>query len=221
MKNSLLRLQAMDAAYSGPLPNHNAFWKWGPKAPKVALYNNVFRADADSWEHGGSAGMYMAPPPNKLADCENNTMVWLGSGPFPKSLPSTFNGKPCFTITTDKSVWDKAVAQWKANHPTTLRDRGAPIVSLFSPGVTGKTKLKRTVTLTATAVDDREVAGVQFKLNGQNIGAEVTTEAPTTKFNLTWDSRTKPNGRYTLTATARDVAGNTQTSAGVTVEIKN
>jgi len=36
-----LWLQAMDAAYSGPLPNHNSFWKWDPKAPKVALYNNI------------------------------------------------------------------------------------------------------------------------------------------------------------------------------------
>jgi len=220
MKNSLLRLQAMDAPYSGPVPNHNAFWKWDPLAPMIALYNNIFRADADSWEHSGS-GMYMAPPPGKLADCENNIMVWLGSGPFPETLPATFNGKPCFTITTDQSVWDTAVAQWKANHPTTLSDVGAPIVSLFSPGLVGSTTLTGIVTLTATAVDDRDVAGVQFKLDGQPIGAEVTTEAPTTKFTLTWDSHTKPNGRYTLTATARDGAGNMQTSAGVTVTISN
>ena len=220
MKNSLLRLQAMDAPYSGTPPNHNAFWKWDPKAPKVALYNNIFRADADSWEHGKS-GMYLAPPPGKLADCADNTMVWLGSGRFPEPLPSTFNGKPCFTITTDKSVWDTAVAQWRANHPTTLSDVAAPIVSLFSPGIVGSTTLKGTVTLTATAVDDREVAGVQFKLDGQPIGAEVTSEAPLTKFTLTWDSHTKSNGKYTLTATARDAAGNTQTATGVTVTISN
>ncbi len=220
MKNSLLRLQAMDAPYSGTPPNHNAFWKWDPKAPKVALYNNIFRADEDSWEHSKS-GMYMAPPPGKLADCADNTMVWLGSGRFPEPLPSTFNGKPCFTITTDKSVWDTAVAQWRANHPTTLSDVGAPIVSLFSPGIVGSTTLKGTVTLKATAVDDREVAGVQFKLDGQNIGAEVTSEAPLTKFNLTWDSHTKPNGKYILTATARDAAGNAQTATGVTVTISN
>jgi len=165
--------------------------------------------------------MWMAPPPGKLADCENNTMVWLGAGPFPEPLPSTFNGKPCFAITTDKSVWDNAVAQWKANHPTTLSDVAAPIVSLFSPGLVGSPTLTGTVPLTATAVDDRDVAAVQFKLNGQNLGAEVTTEAPLTKFTLTWDSHTKANGTYTLTATARDGAGNTQTSTGVTVTISN
>jgi len=193
MKNSLLRLQAMDAAYSGPLPNHNSFWKWDTKAPKVALYNNIFRADEDSWESGSGAQMWMGPPPGKLADCENNVMVWLGPGNFndvlrargEQALPATFNGKPCFTITTDKSVWDTAVAQWKANHPTLVSDVGAPIVSLFSPGTVGSTTLKGTVTLTATAVDDREVAGVQFKLNGQNLGGEVRSESTPTKFKLT------------------------------------
>jgi chitinase len=38
-------------------------------------------------------------------------MVWLGPGPFPGSLPS------CFTVTTDRSVWDTAVRSWEAAHP--------------------------------------------------------------------------------------------------------
>jgi hypothetical protein len=77
------------------------------------------------------------------------------------------------------------------------------------------------VQVTATAVDDRDVAGVRFKLNGRNIGSEVTTEAPITKFTLLWDSRGLPNGTYALTATARDAAGNTQTSAATTVTVRN
>jgi len=38
-------------------------------------------------------------------------MVWLGPGDYPVPLPS------CFTVTKDRSVWDNAVAAWKANHP--------------------------------------------------------------------------------------------------------
>src|SRR5258706_10027484 len=97
--NSLCRLQAMDQAYSGPLPNHNAFWKWSAIGPKLALYDNVFRADQGS-EEGNGADMFMAPRPGKLADCDNNVMVWLGAGPFPETLPTTFNGQPCFTPLT-------------------------------------------------------------------------------------------------------------------------
>jgi hypothetical protein len=139
IRNSLWRLQAMDQAYSGPLPNHNAFWKWSANAPNLALYGNVFRADAGS-EEGNGAGMFMAPPPGKLADCANNVMVWLGPGAFPEQLPTTFDGKACFTLMTGATgldYWNNAVAQWKAAHPSALADIGPPIVSLFSPGVTG------------------------------------------------------------------------------------
>ncbi len=221
IRHSLWRLQAMDQAYSGPLPNHNAFWKWSAIGPKVALYDNVFRADHGS-EEGNGADMFMAPRPGKLADCESNVMVWLGSGPFPETLPTTFNGKPCFTLVTGAAgltFWNNAVAQWQANHPNALADIGSPIVSLFSPS--GSTTFTGTVDLTATAVDDRDVVGVQFQMNGQNIGSELTAESSPTKYLLSWDSHGVVNGPYTLTAVARDAAGNTTTSAGVAVTISN
>ena len=232
ISNSLWRLQAMDSVYaSDPTPSHYAFWKWSGSGnpntgigPKLALYNNVFRADENSLAWNGKAGMYMAPPQGKLADCQNNVMVWLGSGSFPETLPTTFNGKTCFTLMTGAAglqYWDNAVAQWKANHPAALPDVGPPIVSMFSPGIVGSTTLKGIVSLTATAVDDQAVVGVQLQMNGQNIGTEVTTESPITKFTLSWNSASLPNGTYTLTATARDATGNTTTSAGLTVTISN
>ena len=230
ISNSLLRLQAMDSVYSGPVPNHNAFWKWSDLAPSLQLYNNVFRADGPSQE-GTGARMYMAPPPGKLADCKNNVMVWLGSGPFPETLPTTFNGQPCFTLMTGAAglqYWNNAVANWYAHHPDPLPDVAPPIVSLFSPGISGSTTLTGTGTLIATANDDRAVVGVQFQLNGQNIGAEVTQDGVSgddqfgpTKYVLTWDSHGVANGTYTLTAVARDAAGHSTTSAGVAVTISN
>ena len=230
ISNSLLRLQSMDAVYGGAVPNHNAFWKWSTIGPSLALYNNVFRTDGPSRE-GNGAQMWMAPPPGKLADCRNNVMVWLGSGSYPETLPTTFNGQPCFTIMTGAAglqYWNNAVAQWQALHPDPLPDVAPPIVSLFSPGISGSTTLTGTVTMVATAVDDRAVMGVQLKLNGQNIGAEVTQDGVSgddmfgpTHYALTWDSHGVANGTYTLTAVARDAAGHSTTSAGVTVTVTN
>jgi len=85
----------------------------------------------------------------------------------------------------------------------------------------GSSTLTGTVNLTATAADDWAVGGVQFALNGQNIGAAVTTPSPLTKYTLTWDSTTMPNGAYTLTAVARDTSGHSTTSAGIAVTISN
>jgi hypothetical protein len=65
------------------------------------------------------------------------------------------------------------------------------------------------------------MGGVQFAIDGQNIGAEITTPSPLTKYTLIWDSTTLPNGTYTLTAVARDTSGHSTTSAGMTVTVNN
>lgn len=230
ISNSLIRLQSLDGVYSGVVPNHNAFWKWSTTGPSLVLINNVFRADGPSKE-GNGAQMWMAPPPGKLAGCQNNVMVWLGSGSYPETLPTTFNGQPCFTIMTGAAglqYWNDAVANWQSHHPNPLPDVAPPIVSLFSPGVSGSSALTGTVTLTATAVDDRSVSSVQFQLNGQNIGAPVTQDGASgdgltgpTKYWISWDSHGVTNGTYTLTAVARDGVGHLTTSAGVSVTVSN
>ena len=58
---------------------------------------------------------------------------------------------------------------------------------------------------------------MQFRLNGVNLGAE-DTAAP---YSITWDTTTFANGPYTITAVARDAAGNSTTSAGVAVTLNN
>ena len=73
------------------------------------------------------------------------------------------------------------------------------------------------VNVTADASDDVGVAGVQFFVDGVDDRAE-DTAAP---YALSWDTRTLANGAHTLTARARDAAGNTELSAPVTVNVAN
>jgi hypothetical protein len=94
-------------------------------------------------------------------------------------------------------------------------DTTPPAVSISAPAA-GAT-VSSTVTVSATASDNVGVAGVQFKLNGANLGAEDTT-AP---YSVSWDTTTAANGAHTLTAVARDAAGNTTTSTGVGVTVAN
>jgi hypothetical protein len=72
------------------------------------------------------------------------------------------------------------------------------------------------VTVSASASDNVGVAGVQFKLDGSNLGNE-DTSAP---YTISWDT-TGLSGSHTLTAVARDAAGNPGTSAPVTVNVDN
>jgi fibronectin type 3 domain-containing protein len=71
--------------------------------------------------------------------------------------------------------------------------------------------------VTAEAADDIGVAGVQFTLDGANLGAEDTV-AP---YTVPWDTRASANGAHSLSAVARDAAGNRQTASSVAVSVSN
>src|SRR5712671_5921473 len=96
-----------------------------------------------------------------------------------------------------------------------FNDTIAPSVSITSPAA-GATVSGR-LNVTANASDNVGVAGVQFKLDGANLGTEVTA-AP---YAVSWDSATATNASHVLTAVARDAAGNLSTSAAVTVSVSN
>ena len=92
-------------------------------------------------------------------------------------------------------------------------DTTPPTVQLTSPAA-GAT-VTGTVNVTANASDDRGVAGVQFKLDGADLGS-ADTSAP---YSAQWDASAATTGSHTLTAVATDGAGNTATSAPVTVTV--
>jgi hypothetical protein len=122
IQNTLIRLQPMPLP-SGGTSNpdglgHGGFFKWhlwdnqaSSLSPKLALHDNVFMAERVGEVNPDRMGI----PPGQLQSCSNNVMVWLGAGPFPATLPS------CFTVTTDRGVWDRAVADWERRHPQVPR----------------------------------------------------------------------------------------------------
>jgi hypothetical protein len=114
-----------------------------------------------------------------------------------------------------------AVARDAAGNTTTSTavsvtvDNIAPTVSVTAPAA--GTTVAGTVTVTAAASDNVSVVGVQFRLDGVNLGTE-DTAAP---YSVPWDTTTATNGSHTLTAVARDAAGNSTTAAAVTVTVSN
>lgn len=73
------------------------------------------------------------------------------------------------------------------------------------------------LTLKASASDNVRVAGVQFLVDGNAVGAE-DTAAP---FELAWNSTSVASGAHLISARARDSAGNVATSNSVRILIHN
>ena len=98
---------------------------------------------------------------------------------------------------------------------TVSNDKTAPTVSITAPAAGGI--VSGTVSVTANATDNVGVAGVQFKLDGVNLSTEVTRSP----YSVSWTTTTATNATHTLTAVARDAAGNRATSAAVSVTVTN
>src|SRR2546430_518010 len=95
---------------------------------------------------------------------------------------------------------------------------GSLIVTITSPADGSPVSGTVPVTASVTIGGSLTVAGVQFKLDGNNLGAE-DTSAP---YSVSWNTTTTSNGSHTLTAVARDgLLGTLWTSSPVTVTVSN
>jgi hypothetical protein len=101
------------------------------------------------------------------------------------------------------------------NFALAVPDTQPPAVSVMAP--TAGAVLSGTVTLQANAADNVGVAGVQFLLDGAALGAEDVT-AP---YTLPLDTTSLADGSHTVSARARDAAGNVTNAAAVGVTVNN
>jgi hypothetical protein len=94
-------------------------------------------------------------------------------------------------------------------------DTEAPVVSVVTPAL--NQEVAGSIQLSATATDEVGVTSVQFRLDGSEFGAQIL--AP--PYNVSLDTTTLTNAAHTVTATARDLAGNVGTSTVVTFSVRN
>src|SRR5262249_29344852 len=94
--------------------------------------------------------------------------------------------------------------------------RAPPSVSMTAPPG-GSALSGAAVTVSATAADNIGVASVQFILDGTNLGPRLSSSP----YTITWNTSAAVNGAHTLTAVARDAAGNAATAAAITVIVNN
>jgi len=97
----------------------------------------------------------------------------------------------------------------------TTQDTIAPTISITSP--TANAIVAGTISVSANATDNVGIMGVQFIVDGGNVGAEDAT-AP---YSVLWNTTSVADGSHIITARARDAAGNTTVSNGVTVNVLN
>lgn len=88
--------------------------------PHFSIRNSVFLVT-----HFTTAEKVNFPPEQLIDACENNTIVWLGQGDYPGTLPDS-KFPNCFNILTGeqgREYWVEKVTDWHIRHPNVGSDR--------------------------------------------------------------------------------------------------
>jgi hypothetical protein len=109
-------------------------------------------------------------------------------------------------------AWDLGAYVYGASTVTNI---APPTVSITSP--TSAATVSGGISVLANASSSVGITGVQFELDGADIGP-VFTNAP---YGGAWDSTTAADGAHTFTAVATDTTGKQTTSTPVTILVSN
>ncbi len=140
------------------------------------------------------------------------------SGGYALTAPASANIAPpgyymLFLVNSDGVPSVARMIRVDAGQPPGDATPPSVAVSAPAPGAT----VFGTIPVSANASDDVGVVGVQFTLDGANLGAE-DTSAP---YSVSWNTTTASDGPHTLRAIARDASGKSTTSAAVGVTVSN
>ena len=154
--------------------------------------------------------VYRSTTPGFTPSSANRIAQPIGNSYIDTGLAS---GTYYYRVIAEDAAGNASAASNQASASVTA-DTTPPTVSLTAPPAGN---VSGTVTVSANASDNGTVVGVQFKVDGSNLGAEDTT-AP---YSIQWDTLSTTKGSHTLTAVARDGGNNSTTSAPVVVNVSN
>lgn len=144
-----------------------------------------------------------------------NTLVTLPTSTDWKTGSVTFTApKKAVSATVMHTIARNGFLETDNFSLTNTSDTTAPVVNITAP--VQNAVLTGTTNVLVTATDDAQVLGVQLSVDGTLLGSELTTAPYTYAFNTT----TLTNAVHTISAKARDAAGNV-TTATTAVTVNN
>ncbi len=155
------------------------------------------------------------------------TTVYTTDGSNPQTSSTAIQYTGPFTVSQNTTVkyysTDLAGNLESVKSQLVQVDAAAPTVSITSPSSGSSFKQGTKVTVSASAVDLGTGAGAPSGITNVTFYLDGTTKLATdtsNPYSFSWNTSKVAKGTHTLTAVATDVAGNSATSAVVTVTLK-
>jgi hypothetical protein len=92
---------------------YGGIYKYESNSPKINWIGNIILLEGYPGNVLSGVGFAKG---HVGENCRDNILVWLGNDEYPGSIPPD-----CFTITTDRSVYDNARDAWIESHPEVPR----------------------------------------------------------------------------------------------------
>ena len=196
-----------DETQSGTISDYNAFYNTDSldfEGSHSISYGSD--SDANNTSFTFSMGMFTGPVSYTIPNAQptsNSPHINLTSGiTFGSTSGVGYNNNDTYT-----QNWAGAIAPSTNGYP--------PVVNITDPS--NGEEVDSTITLVASASDpDNDLVGVQFKINGVNLGSEITSSP----YSVTWNTTNESEGSHVIAAVARDYNNNTST-ATVSVVVDN
>jgi beta-lactamase superfamily II metal-dependent hydrolase len=184
--------------------------------PRIDVVDHVLLAQ--------SSACIAVPPTLVLQTEEGNPIGSLAShsGYCVGNIKITTDGVSFFTVSADGGVHQGPNEVAAAGLPRTFAiddapqppDTTPPTTSITSPA-DGAT-ISGTISVTASASDNVGVTKVELYVDGALLATDTTSP-----YSWSWNTTTATNAPHTLSTTAYDAAGNSASSAVVTVTVNN
>ncbi len=182
--------------------------------------NNTTKWDGSEISNGVNVPSSNSLPPSLYLSLKPSwfgNLIWPPIGPDISGMVNDIPAKYCY----DRNQLPNCLVSSSVPTPS-ASDTTAPIISINTP--VNNSTISNSVVISAN-VNDPVVNGqitsgiysVQFKVDNLNLGQELTAEP----YSGSWNTSGAINGLHILTAIAIDIAGNSQTSAPVSVSISN
>lgn len=204
VSNAKLRLYCINSSDKGGDLFETSDSSWSESS---ITYNNAPSAS------GGIIASLGAVTKDNWIEVDVTSLI-SGEGAYGLRMTSTSTNGAGYMSKEAAEYSPQLVISFGAPNPPVV-DTTPPSVAISSP--TSNSTVSGTISISATASDDVGVVGVRFQLNGKDLAAEITSGS----FAVSWNTTSATDGSYTLTAIARDAAGNLKTSDPVTVIVKN
>jgi hypothetical protein len=184
--------------------------------PRIDVVEHVLLAQSSS--------CITSPPAFVLQTEEGNPIGSLAShaGYCVGNIRITTDGANLFTVSADGAVHQGPSELVASGLPRSFTLDNAPPVPDTTPPTTSITSpangatVSGTISVTASASDNVGVTKVEFYLDGALQATDTTSP-----YSWSWNTTTATNAAHTLTSTAYDAAGNSGTSAAVSVTVNN